>query len=144
MILSKKKYLRKIRMTYNQISKMFNLPIKNKEFMIMEKYGGLHVWKNDIYKLQDWSAEISSEEVSKKLKLLPGESLRGDDYWCFYGYDLIIETTEDNLNLIKNLGIKYHNGLNPLKRFFTFKIDERFIYLKKWLKLFALVSGEEP
>lgn len=132
----KKKILRKIRLSYRQISNMFNLPSKT-NFMIMIQDGGLHMWKTEENNLIDWAGDVSKEELHNKLDLLSGEELVSEDYIVFYGYSLIIETTDKNLKLIKSELDKDHNKSNIIKKLFYFKINPKSIDLNKWKKLFA-------
>lgn len=123
-----------IRLSYLELSRMFGIPSKN-NFMIMVRDGGLHTWKKDQYNLQDWVGDISAKEFNTKMGLLPGEKLVEDKYWVWGGYDLIIETTRDNLRLIKAISRYDHDNLSTLKRLFTQKIKVKFMSLRQWNKI---------
>lgn len=125
----KKKILRKIYLSYEDISNLFNLPSKS-GFNMYVGIGEIRIWKDDRYNLRDWEVEISEEEFNEKIGLLKNETIIDDNYVAFRGYYLVIETTLDNLHLIDSIINKkrglFRKILNPF-------LDKKSLNIGDWI-----------
>jgi hypothetical protein len=138
----KRKILRKMFLTYEELAELLNLPynVRFTKGMLPIKIGftlgifgeDITIWQDDHENFEDWRVELNIKELEKKLLLLKKERIISEDYVAYQGYEFVIETTNENLKHIEEIINKDYNKLNFLKRLCINKLSKTRLSLKDW------------